>query len=851
MKKNKSILNIQNLNISFKNKGMIFHALKDVTFTVDKGDFFGVIGESGSGKSTIGKCINKLYQPTAGKIEIDDHLVSNKRLNFKTKKWLRKNVQMIFQDPLTSLNPTKNVIQLISEPLKINKNIYFEVFNNWKKMNDLAFCFLIDYKKYTNKINYDFKLNYFKTLNEKLKNLLDDFKNIINFDVDAKINREKLLYLMDTFVEINHENSSFINEYLYENKKFLNELKQKEANEEYSSILKKYKEIEIQLLNAKKYLNFSKKGVEVLENLKIKKNQLKNFKQNFKNDYLLKSFSYLKSYRNTFLNNIKNVKEKIYYSFDSNNFNINYSELSIANFLLFFSNKIAKNKYLSKEEIDENFNKISNLINNLYEPINKRNIDLFLSFDTETLENKKIIIQELSICRLFSKLIFENYKKNKFLNYFFVKKNYDFIESKYNNYFPKNNEKTSNKIWKSFEDFYDFTNSIYKELNNINQELNVKNNNRIANFNNDLSTYNKEILDLKKALAKIKKEYKRSSFEYNENKLNFQILRKEFLKYKKEKQIDFKNNLNDFNKNNVLEENNDISEIRKLKKEKKENLKKFYNLCSTNIYLIKKELQKNSINVESKKRFINFFKTNSYINSLKKEVKLRIRSASLIDFEYKNVLKENFVINFIFSKSRFLNWIMIPFLFSIFKKQKVYDALDKVGLKKEHAYRYPHEFSGGQRQRIVIARALISDPKIIIADEPISALDVSIQAQIINILRDLCFKNNVTVIFIAHDLSMVKHTCENVIIMHRGRILEKGKVEKIFENPIHPYTKSLLKSTPKLSTIHVDLASFNENLTYEKEWTFINKPSFIDINKDETHYVFGTKQQIEKWILEK
>ncbi|MDE5774997.1 MAG: ABC transporter ATP-binding protein, partial [Malacoplasma sp.] len=177
----------------------------------------------------------------------------------------------------------------------------------------------------------------------------------------------------------------------------------------------------------------------------------------------------------------------------------------------------------------------------------------------------------------------------------------------------------------------------------------------------------------------------------------------------------------------------------------------------------------------------------------------------------------------------------------------VYKALDSVGLKREHAYRYPHEFSGGQRQRIVIARALINKPKIIIADEPISALDVSIQAQIINILQDLCKKQNVTILFIAHDLSMVNYACNNVIIMHRGRILEKGNVKKIFENPIHPYTKSLMKATPKLSRVHVDLAAFNENFTYDKEWDAFNKPKFIKINNDQDHQVFGTESQISKW----
>ncbi|HDM2172384.1 TPA: ATP-binding cassette domain-containing protein [Staphylococcus aureus] len=131
------------------------------------------------------------------------------------------------------------------------------------------------------------------------------------------------------------------------------------------------------------------------------------------------------------------------------------------------------------------------------------------------------------------------------------------------------------------------------------------------------------------------------------------------------------------------------------------------------------------------------------------------------------------------------------------RKKRVYDLLETVGLSKEHANRYPHEFSGGQRQRIGIARALAVEPEFIIADEPISALDVSIQAQAVNLLLKLQRERGITFLFIAHDLSMVKYISDRIAVMHFGKIVEIGPAEEIYQNPLHDYTKSLLSAIPQ------------------------------------------------------
>ena len=130
------------------------------------------------------------------------------------------------------------------------------------------------------------------------------------------------------------------------------------------------------------------------------------------------------------------------------------------------------------------------------------------------------------------------------------------------------------------------------------------------------------------------------------------------------------------------------------------------------------------------------------------------------------------------------------------REEQIAAMLRKVGLSPEHAARYPHQFSGGQRQRVGIARALIMHPKLIIADECISALDVSIQAQVVNLMKDIQQETSCAYLFIAHDLSMVKYMSDRIGVLHLGYMVESGTTEEIFSNPVHPYTKSLLSAIP-------------------------------------------------------
>ncbi len=181
------------------------------------------------------------------------------------------------------------------------------------------------------------------------------------------------------------------------------------------------------------------------------------------------------------------------------------------------------------------------------------------------------------------------------------------------------------------------------------------------------------------------------------------------------------------------------------------------------------------------------------------------------------------------------------------RREAVGAMLKNVGLSPAHAERYPHQFSGGQRQRVGIARALIMNPKLIIADECISALDVSIQAQVVNLMKDIQEETRCAYLFIAHDLSMVKYISDRIGVLHLGYLVETGTTEEIFSHPIHPYTRSLLSAVPHPNP---EVEKRRKSVAYDKNAAGVDYEKGVEHCVGGTHTVLATPEELERWQRE-
>ncbi len=797
----KKILSVNNLEKYFVKSGKLIKVLEDINFDVYEKDFFGIIGESGSGKSTTGKCIIGLYEPTSGLINFDNKIINHKNLNKKDKKWLCKNMSMIFQDPMSSLNPRKNVLSLVAEPLFINKVITKDVKETIHICQKINAYFKNTFRWQDYHLNSKYLIPFYQSATKVFQ---EGAKNIMSFDLNEKniktliLNFSSFLLDVESSYKILIPQIYKINSLTKDLVRFnLNKLESKKIHIEESN----YYELEKELNEKNRLLKAPQDYWDLKQEKEKLAKELQEIIINLNNKSHSNGINYLQA-------TINSLKTELNIYRQNKNITTSLSEYHLL-----------KVKILM---IKETLNILKNFdVNNC---ISIEDLEYFLAYIDFKIKARynNIILDLIKLLKIGETIDELSLEKDD-------KKNIYKIISEYRILYEKIVENIKVLSTKNIaNEFYeiDILKSKLIKKSNLVQAENIKRKEMIQN----------NIEKINQRLHKIKTEYVNSS-EFLTNK---QILDQAKIKLEKEFLIkeDFVKKENANFKNKIIplidKQNEEINQCIRSFKESKKNYFNKINIIKKNIIKFIKEGSD-----DDKKYWINF---------IKKEISSKIKNIKAIDFELETYLDEIYVYKKIRTTNKYKIKIYNHALKQIITREYVYQALNDVGLKNEHAYRYPHEFSGGQRQRIVIARALIMKPKLIIADEPISALDVSIQAQVINIMKNLSKTLGITFLFIAHDLSMVRYVSNRLIIMHKGRIVEKGETKIIFKNPIHPYTKSLIKSSPELRKIHVNLANLNDNLEYDKEYDKSeDKPKFYSVDENNEHFVFATKEQILKW----
>ena len=768
----KKILKIENLNKFFINRNNYKIALDNISFDVTEGDFLGIIGESGSGKTTLGRTIIRLNDATSGKIKLFNKNISNKKISKQENLTICRSMQMIFQDPLSSLNPKMNILKIISEPIVINKSL--------KKEN----IKIIDSRHKTNFLfEYEILSGLAKNKYEKLYEYYVEYKKIINETI-TKIDDFKFTN-NDSWTESFSDLETIFDHYIMSQKPVIEILNKMYQNAK--KIIKVYdKKVKTNDLDPiySKYIEYANNLDEAKADFGNKENSINNLKKKF--NKIKKDIAFFKSNR-LVRSEIKDLK--IHIKLNSNGM------------------KIAKTKR------DYNFKKILLMRDRLKLEI----LDDFLNFenvDEENLINEyrniRDIIDEFfknEFIRIFNDNISENYEEKM------SSIDYDLIKKEIENNLSKSLIDFKNKLQMIDEKNKIIINVLLSEKTMIAEEISKL---KLKKKKQEKTFYSSE-------------SYIQKNNDFKKIKEELNLIRKE--KHKKHNEFIHKS----------------LAELKEKIKIESNEVKTRKNFLSKRLNILIKELiaiRPTDLANFSKKDASQVIKKNT--KSMKEQLKNKMSSFKLIDFEFTKILEYYFIEERICSSNRSKLFFYRNDFLKIMILEKVFELLESVGLKKEHAYRYPHEFSGGQRQRIVIARALINDPKIIIADEAISALDVSIQAQVVNMMKELCDKRDVTFLFIAHDISMVHYICNKVIIMHNGKIVEKGSTNKIFKNPIHPYTQSLLKAVPELWKMDVDLSLFGDNSNYSESYSISNKPYFMKVEND--HEVLATKEQFDKWV---
>ncbi|ENY70242.1 Oligopeptide ABC transporter, ATP-binding protein [Mycoplasmopsis bovigenitalium 51080] len=779
MKTNKPILEIQSLKKYFSNAGIVNKAVDDISFSVNKGEIVGLIGESGSGKTTVGRSLMRLYEDFNGFVTLDGKVISGRRISRSRTKFLRKNIQMIFQDPHASLNGQKNIYSTLKEPLIVNgiiKNKINDIFKDWVDIKEMYFYTF--QKKYQS-----LELQNLKSINELAKDFFPYWlAKLQNYKIDDSISLEDNFNAYFGYLEQKQTMESQIVSNLYSNTDELMSFYYEKQSDFRNSNLEldesELKAAKDEYLKTLKLSKMSLKQYNSIKNISIWKQEISDIKKAFKEE------------KNTVVNTFNNFIDE----FKKDSIIYRNAKLLSTNLDIYTHN--LKNQLLTK--------KLRSLVKELKGHL------LSLKY-TQARE----LISEI---QSYSKDFFTKHLQE--LKYSPELKNT--ILALINEKFVFDSTKWHELNKKNFDQYIDQINSLRKKID--------KNSKGFDKHKKSATLQDVEIAKEKYEKAKI----------VNKQMLDEYVIlhKKEFAQLLSEVEIERKEYLG---LKDIQSETNALVEKahKKFIAHLQENLKQ----------LIQSKADKTSISEYSKLIKIYESKYKSKLLTLKSfeiEVKYLNKDIKaikvLLGIDTDNAVDSKIIKFFKKISGNIIAKILIS---NLLIKTSIYKSLEDVGLLKQFAYRYPHEFSGGQRQRIVIARALITEPKVIVADEPIASLDISIQAQVVNLLKDLCEKKNIGMIFIAHDLSMIEYIANRVQIMHYGKIVESGDTQKVYSKPIHPYTINLFKAIPKISNANEKFENISFELDYFKGQAYPNIPELFKV--EENHFIYGTQEQATEW----